>query len=96
MPAQGKYADAESYLLECLQIRRKKLGEEHFLMASSLTDLGHVYLRMQRYPEAEKNLRLAIAIAEKTGQQGGPAKASAMEFLGVLYANRNVLPRPAR
>ncbi len=89
--AQGKYADAESYLLECLRIRRKKLGEEHYLVASSLSDLGHVYLRMHRYPEAEQNLWLAITIAEKAGLLGGSVKASATELLGTLYGEQQRL-----
>lgn len=61
----GKPAEAETLLLESLEIRRRTLGEVHPDTASTLNNLGFTYSAMNRFGDAERSLREALAIRRK-------------------------------
>ncbi len=64
---QDKYDEAETYLVESVQIRWKRIGREDLELASCLCDLGLVYANTGRYMEAEATLRKSLRIAERFG-----------------------------
>ena len=92
--ASAKYAEAEAYDLECLQLRRKKLGDTSVPVANVLCGLGFVYFRMQRYPEAKESLLQALAIAEKAGYEGQSVAAPAWRTSGVSTTKPTTPPTP--
>jgi hypothetical protein len=61
----GNYADAEPLYKESVSIRKKVLGEEHPLFASSLNILGSLYQDMSNYTDAEVLYGRSIAITKK-------------------------------
>jgi tetratricopeptide (TPR) repeat protein len=62
---QGKLAEAETVFREALEMRRKLLGNEHGVVAGSLSDLGNVLERDGKLAEAEMAYREALAIERK-------------------------------
>jgi hypothetical protein len=50
----GQYDGAEKLHLQTLEIRKRTLGEEHSSTLKSMNGLAFVYLKKERYEEAEK------------------------------------------
>ena len=86
---QRKYAEAEPYCREALEIRRKALPAGHPQIATAACDLGWL-LQMQGKPtEAEPLFREALQIrTEKFGPTAGPTTKTAA-FLADLLDKTN-------
>ena len=65
---QGTYDQAELWRHECLEITKRRLGQNHVWVGASLNNLGLLYWSMGRYDEAETDYEKALEIAE--GQLG--------------------------
>ncbi len=50
---RGRYEEAESLYLKCLDVRRVTLGEDHSATLSSMNCLAGLYESQGRYVEAE-------------------------------------------
>ncbi len=61
----GLYADAEKPFERSLEIREKRLGEDHEDVAITLNSLADLYRTQGKYEEAEPLYKRALAISEK-------------------------------
>ncbi|MGF1990432.1 MAG: tetratricopeptide repeat protein [Nostoc sp. ZfuVER08] len=59
---QSLYHKAAPWLKQCLEIIKKRLGEEHPSVAASLNNLAELYRNQGRYSEAEPLLIQALAL----------------------------------
>jgi tetratricopeptide (TPR) repeat protein len=57
---QGNYSFAEPWNKDCLEVVRKRLGEEHPSVAMSLNNLAGLYHSQGKYKEAEPLFRSAL------------------------------------
>jgi tetratricopeptide (TPR) repeat protein len=64
--SQGKYNEAESLCLQCLEITRKTLGENHPNVATSLNNLALLYNVQGNYADAKKLSQRALTIWQQT------------------------------
>jgi CHAT domain-containing protein len=93
---QGLYGDAEPPLKRSLAIYQKVFGQENLTVATSMSDLGLLYVYQGRGAEAEPLLKQSLAIREKTLGPDHPQLASAMYRVAYLYEaeNRNSEAEP--
>ena len=75
--------EAEQPYQRALAIRIKALGGEHPDVAVSLSNLGYLFRKQQKYPEAEKLFRKALAISEKN--QDLSYMAFTLNSLGLVH-----------
>lgn len=59
---QGKPSESMKAFEESLSIRKEILGDENELVGDSLTDIGYVFLILERFSEAESRLKQAILV----------------------------------
>src|SRR6185503_1265382 len=81
---QGKYAEAEIFLLRSLEIRKKTLGPAHPSVANALHNLAKVYFQQHRYGEAEALYSRAVAIMEKVLGPDHPDLAHTLDRYALL------------
>lgn len=62
---QGLYAQAQPWLSQCLDDSRKRLGEEHPDVATSLNNLALLYRNQGRYSEAEPLFLKALELCQR-------------------------------
>ena len=62
---QGNYADAERLYKRSLAIYEKALGPDHSEVATSLNNLGELYLTLERFAEAEPLLKRSLPFARQ-------------------------------
>jgi tetratricopeptide (TPR) repeat protein len=63
--AQGKYAEAESYLHRSIAFGKKDFGEDHPFVTLGMSQLAQIYRTQGRDAEAEKLFQQALAILDK-------------------------------
>lgn len=85
LTAQGRYAEAEHFLRECLAIDEAKLGREHPDYGASLGSLAVVLAEQGRYVEAERLLSDALGVKEKAVGREHPDYARALHSLASVY-----------
>jgi len=84
---QGDRDGAYPVFQEALALRRKHLGPEHPLVASTLVQLG-VLLQRRNPEQSERDLREAVRIREKAYGPKAPQFASALADLGTTLRMR--------
>ena len=62
---EGKYAEAEPLALQALAVSLKKNGPDHASTATSVNNLGGLYITQGKYDLAEPLFKRALAIREK-------------------------------
>ena len=62
---QGLYDKGAPWYKQCLEITKKRLGEEHLSVATSLNNLAELYDSQGRYSEAEPIYIQALALIPK-------------------------------
>ena len=86
--SQRRYAEAEILMLQAVE-EYTQLGAidpaNDPELASALSNLGAVYIRMQRYDTAAAVIARALDIRERVLPTGDPGLASTMNNLGALY-----------
>ncbi|MBD2162889.1 tetratricopeptide repeat protein [Calothrix membranacea FACHB-236] len=83
--SQGLYDKAAPWLEQCLEATKKRLGEEHPDVASSLNNLASLYESQGRYSEAEPLYIQALALRRKLLGEEHPDVASSLNNLAGLY-----------
>lgn len=78
----GDYNGAQSLLKQVLEIREKKLGQEHSDTAQSLNDLAKTLQAQSQYREAESLYHRALAIRRKMLGSEHPDIAESLNDLG--------------
>ncbi|MBD2454382.1 tetratricopeptide repeat protein [Nostoc sp. FACHB-87] len=85
---QGLYDKAAPWYEQCLEIAKKRLGEEHPGVASSLNNLAQIYDFQGRYSEAEPLFIQALALWRKLLGEEHPHVASSLNNLAALYKSQ--------
>ncbi len=74
-----------------LPLRRKVQGDDHPATAHSLNRLGHFYVKMRRFTDAEKSYRESLAIEEKALGREHPDAGNSLLNLAWLNASQGRL-----
>jgi tetratricopeptide (TPR) repeat protein len=82
---QGFYEQAEPWFEQCLEVTRRRLGEEHPSVATSLNNLGELYRSQGRYIEAETLYLQALELRERLLGENHPYIATSLNNLAKLY-----------
>ncbi|MEH1824147.1 MAG: tetratricopeptide repeat protein [Nostoc sp.] len=82
---QGLYNQAVPWLEQCLEVTKKRLGEEHPHVALSLNNLATLYDSQGRYSEAEPLYIQALALTRKLLGEEHPQVALSLNNLATLY-----------
>jgi tetratricopeptide (TPR) repeat protein len=82
---QGAYTKAEPWKLKCLEACRKRFGEVHQYVATSLSNLAEVYQSQGRYKEAEPLHLQALEIYKKCWGMEHLNVAGSLNNLGAFY-----------
>ncbi len=86
--AEGKYAEAESFAREALELGRIELGTNHTTYANLLNNLALLYWAQGRFGEAEPLYKRALAIKEQALSPDHPDLATSLASLAVLYGSQ--------
>jgi serine/threonine-protein kinase len=81
----GDLEESEATIREVVEIRRRRLGNDHVLTAESLNDLGTVLGMQGKYDEAEPLLREALAGRRRGLGEEHPGVAETMNNLAQLF-----------
>ena len=82
---QGLYNLALPWFEQCLEVTKKRLGEEHPDVATSLHNLAYLYDSQGRYSEAEPLYIQALALWRKLLGEEHPDVATSLNNLAGLY-----------
>jgi tetratricopeptide (TPR) repeat protein len=89
----GHVSSASQYLRQCLEIRRRVLGEEHVLIAEVLSDLGEAAARSGKPAEAVEHWEKAIGMVSRLGAYAAPSSAAPLASLAAFHAGRGECAR---
>jgi tetratricopeptide (TPR) repeat protein len=82
---QGLYNQALPWCKQCLEVTKKRLGEEHPDVATSLNNLAFLYNSQGRYSEAKPLYIQALALRRKLLGEEHPDVAASLNNLASLY-----------
>ena len=82
---QGLYNQALPWYEQCLEVTKKRLGEEHPDVAQSLNNLATLYQSQGRYSEAEPLFIQALAFRRNLLGEEHPDVATSLNNLANLY-----------
>ncbi|MBW4446067.1 MAG: tetratricopeptide repeat protein [Spirirestis rafaelensis WJT71-NPBG6] len=85
---QGLYDKAEPWLKQCLEVTKKRLGEEHPDVATSLNNLALVYRHQGHYSKAELLYRKALELMRHLLGEEHPDVAASLNNLALLYKSQ--------
>ncbi|MFN6563709.1 MAG: tetratricopeptide repeat protein [Nostoc sp. ChiSLP01] len=85
---QGLYNQALPWYEQCLEVTKKRLGEEHPDVATSLNNLAALYHSQGRYSEAEPLYIQALALWRKLLGEEHPSVAQSLNNLASLYRSQ--------
>lgn len=85
----GRFREAEQLLRRSLQIRESILGNNHLLVADSLTILANTLFSIHQYSVAELLFRRALSIAEEALGMNDIAVASILNNLANVLVRQN-------
>ncbi len=82
---RARYAEAESFYRQALEIREQVLGPEHPDVATSLSHLTSLYWDQSKYTLAEPLFLRALSIREQALGPDHPDVATSLNGLALLY-----------
>jgi tetratricopeptide (TPR) repeat protein len=85
---QGLYEEAEPWFKQCLEVTRRRLGEEHPDVATSLNNLAALYNSQGRYKEAEPLHLKALDLRKRLLGDNDPLVATSLNNLAALYRSQ--------
>ncbi|MEH1766917.1 MAG: tetratricopeptide repeat protein [Nostoc sp.] len=85
---QGLYNQALPWYEQCLKVTKKRLGEEHPDIATSLNNLAGLYYSQGKYSEAEPLYIQALALYRKLLGEEHPSVAASLNNLANLYESQ--------
>ncbi|MFN6539092.1 MAG: tetratricopeptide repeat protein [Nostoc sp. EkiNYC01] len=83
--SQGLYDQALPWYKQCLEVAKKRLGEEHPFVAESLNNLAGLYSSQGRYSKAEPLFIQALALRRQLLGEEHPDVATSLNNLAGLY-----------
>ncbi|WP_430013370.1 tetratricopeptide repeat protein [Microcystis ichthyoblabe FBCC-A1114] len=85
---QGFYDLAEPWYEQCLEVNRRRLGEEHPDVASSLNNLALLYQSQGKYEQTELLLLQALELCKRLLGENHPNVAYCLNNLAGLYESQ--------
>ncbi|WP_445627333.1 tetratricopeptide repeat protein [Nostoc sp. DSM 114167] len=85
---QGLYEKAAPWFEQCLEVSKKRLGEEHPDVAQSLNNLAQLYYSQGRYSEAEPLFIQTLVLRRKLLGEEHPDVAQSLNNLAQLYESQ--------
>jgi tetratricopeptide (TPR) repeat protein len=85
---QGNYSLAEPLYRDCLEVARKRLGEEHPGVATSLNNLALLYRSQGKYEEAEPLFCSALEMYKQMLGEEHRNVATSLNNLALLYRSQ--------
>jgi len=85
---QGNYEQAFPWCEKCLAITRKRLGESHLHVATSLNNLAAIYRLQGRYAEAEPLLLQALDLRKRLLGESHSDVAISLNSLAAIYCDQ--------
>ncbi len=85
---QGLYAQAEPWFKQCLEVSKKRLGDNHPYVAQSLNNLAGLYKSQGRYDEAEPLYQQALQVMRHLRGEEHPYLAPTLDNLAELYRSQ--------
>jgi tetratricopeptide (TPR) repeat protein len=85
---QGLYTQAEPWFKQCLEVSKKRLGEEHPAVADSLNNLAGLYKSQGRYDQAEPLCQQALELMRRLLGEEHPYLAPRLNHLAELYRSQ--------
>ncbi|MGF1934891.1 MAG: tetratricopeptide repeat protein [Nostoc sp. ChiQUE02] len=82
---QGLYDQALPWLEQCLEISKKRFGEEHSHIATSVNNLATLYNSQGRYSEAELLYLQELELTRRLLGEEHPSVAISLNNLGLVY-----------
>jgi tetratricopeptide (TPR) repeat protein len=82
---QGSYEQAEPWFKQCLEVTRRRLGEEHPDVATSIMSLAYLYNSQGRYKKAEPLYLQALELRQRLLGESHPHVAISLNNLANLY-----------
>jgi tetratricopeptide (TPR) repeat protein len=67
----GKFAEAAVFAARALELAEQRFGPQDPVLAQALSNLAYLYLKLNRYSDAESLYARAVAIYEVTGHHEG-------------------------
>ena len=88
----GQKTEAIALAEKSVDKSRATLGADNRVTGILLSQLGNFYREVGRYADAEKALKSAVAILERSGQADIQNLAGALNNLGGVYLNQDIYP----
>ncbi len=85
---QGLYTQAEPWFKQCLEVTKKRLGEKHPAVATSLNNLAGLYSDQGRYADAEPLYQQALQLMRHLLGEEHPYLAPSLNNLALLYSSQ--------
>jgi tetratricopeptide (TPR) repeat protein len=85
---QGFYDLAEPWHEQCREVTRRRLGEEHPDVATSLNNLAELYKFQGKYEEAEPLFLQALELRKRLLEENHPDVAHSLNNLAELYRSQ--------
>jgi tetratricopeptide (TPR) repeat protein len=85
---QGLYAQAEPWFKQCLEVTKKRLGDNHPYVAQSLNNLAGLYKSQGRYADAEPLYQQALQLMRHLRGEEHPYLAPTLNSLAELYRSQ--------
>ncbi|MBA4187736.1 MAG: hypothetical protein C0467_06925 [Planctomycetaceae bacterium] len=92
----GRAREAEPLLQEAMQLRRKRLGDDHIEMAASWQSLGQLHLSVGDLEQAGKEFEQALALRRKHLGNNHQLVADTLFYLGTQRAFHSEVPQAER
>lgn len=86
---QGKPAEAEPFIREALELRRKSLPPTHPYITGSVRNLGRILLELDRRDDAEELLLDAYAAMKSNPETPASVLASTADEIASMYEKSN-------
>jgi tetratricopeptide (TPR) repeat protein len=85
---QGLYAQAEPWFKQCLEVSKKRLGDNHPYVAQSLNNLAGLYKSQGHYEQAEPLYQQALQLMRHLRGEEHPYLAPTLDNLAELYRSQ--------
>ena len=92
----GDYSKAKPLYLQCQEIQRIAMGEDHPDYGATLNDLAGLYESVTDYTKAEPLYLQSLEITKKSLGEEHPDYATALNNLAGLYTSMAITRKPSR
>ena len=81
----GEYQTALDYFLQCAEMRKAALGEDHFDVAATYNNIGHIYANLGEFSKAMEYQKKSMGIKKKILNENDPSIAISHSNIGSIF-----------